>query len=373
MKKPARILVSGMALDNNRGGVETYIMNIYRHCDRDMLQFDFAYNSKRKMAYADEIRTMGGHIFQIPRIRDGAVAHYKGYQNVYGTHHYIGAYFATGAKLRNLDFFRYAKKFQVPIRVLHSHNNSEMPVSKADQWRERYVERHMDQYVNQYFACSEEAGKWMFGDRKFKVLANGIDTEQFSYQPEIRADVRRKYNLGGKLVVGTVGRLAEQKNPFYILEIFAELKKINPNTSFLHVGDGPLREPLEKRARELKIKEDYHFIGQTDQTAEYLNAMDVFLLPSKFEGFPMVLVEAQSAGLPCFVANNITHDCKLTNNMYFLDINRRPSDWAYKVNQIDPDNRKDQTSFIINAGYDIHQTAKKFQDYFLSALPVPFN
>lgn len=367
MKEPERILINGLSRDEVKGGVESYVINLYRHCDRQKLQFDFISSNNKKMAYAEEIQDLGGRIFQIPRIRDGAIAHYRGLHYVYSSQHYAGAYYATGVKLLNLDFFKYAKKYDVPVRVLHSHNSAQMPVSALDKWREENVEHRMDKYINTYFACSKEAGKWMFGSRPYTVLSNGIDTQQFLYQQDKRSELRKQYRLDGKLVVGTVGRLAKEKNPFYILEIFAELKKINSNVVFLHVGDGPLRGQLEKKAQELEIENEYHFVGQTDRVTDYLNTMDVFLLPSKFEGFPIVLIEAQSAGLPCFVSNNITHDCKLTDRLYFLDINRKPSDWAYKVNQIDPNKRKDQSSIIVNAGYDIHQTAQKFQNYFLSA------
>lgn len=370
MKKPERILVNGLSRDESKGGVESYVINLYRHCDRRKLQFDFVNSSNDKLAYAEEIQEFGGHIFKIPRIRDGAAAHYQGLHCVYSSQHYAGAYYASGLKLKNLDFFKYAQKYNVPVRALHSHSSAEMHVSVLDQLREKYVELRMDNYINTYFACSKEAGKWMFGSRPYTVLSNGIDTRKFMYQPDTRCEMRKRYNLDKKLVLGTVGRLTEEKNPFYTLQIFSELKKINPNVAFLHIGDGSLRDQLEKRASELNIEKDYRFVGQTDKVADYLNAMDVFLLPSKYEGFPIVLVEAQSTGLSCFVANNITHDCRLTDKLYFLDINRKPADWAWKINQVNPDNRKDQTSVITNAGYDIRQTAQEFQDYFLSAVSL---
>lgn len=364
-KKPERIIIGGLSRDEVKGGIESYVINLYRNCDRQKLQFDFVNTSNKKLAYAEEIQDLGGHIFQVPRIRDGLTEHYRGLRRLYSSGHYIGAYYAAGEKLKNLDFFKYAKKYNVPVRALHSHGTKEEFVSKTDKLREIIVDHEMDRYINTYFACSKEAGKWMFRSRLYSVLPNGVDTHQFKYRPDKRMEMRKQYNLEGKLVLGTVGRLAEGKNPYYMLEIFTELKKINPNSAFLYIGDGPLRGQLEQRVQDLGIQEDYYFIGQTDRVADYLNAMDAFLLPSFHEGFPIVLVEAQATGLPCFVANIITRDCKLTDRMYFLNTNRKPSEWAYKINQIEPDHRKDQSSVIENAGYDIHQTAQEFQNYFL--------
>lgn len=367
MNKPKRLLIGGLSDKAHQGGMENYVMDLYRHCDHQKLQFDFINSNQNAMAYRDEILSMGGRIFNIPLLRDGMAAHYKGLHYVYSSTHYLGAYFQSALKMKNLDFFKFAKRYRVPLRMLHSHNSTEDSPSLFDQLREKNVDRIIDRYVNMYLACSKEAGKWMFGERPFTVIPNSIDTDKFSYQPYLRKKIREKYHLQGKLVLGTVGRLTEAKNPFYIMQIFSELKKQNPNVAFLHVGDGPLMERLKKKAVELNIKDDYFFIGQSDQVVDFLNAMDVFLLPSRYEGFPIVLVEAQSTGLPCFVADNIPVECRLTDDMYFIGIDNPPSTWAAQINQIFPCPRKDQSATVADAGYDIHRTAQRFQNYILKS------
>lgn len=367
MKKAKRILIGGLSDQAHQGGMENYVMDLYRHCDRQKLQFDFINSNQKAIAYRDEILAMGGHIFNVPLLRNGMAAHYKGLHYAYSSTHYLAAYFQSALKMKNLDFFKYAKHYHVPLRILHSHNSTETSPSLFDQFREKNTDRAIDRYVNINFACSKEAGKWMFGEKPFTVIPNSIDTDKFSYQPNLRKRIREKYNLKGKLVIGTVGRLTEAKNPFYIMQIFSVLRKQNPNVAFLHVGDGPLMEELKKKATELNIADDYYFIGQSNQVVDYLNAMDAFLLPSKYEGFPIVLVEAQSTGLPCFVADNIPIECKLTDNMYFIGINKSPAIWAAEINRISSYPREGQSAIVANAGYDIHQTAHNFQNYILKS------
>lgn len=367
MAEPKRILIGGFSDKQKQGGLETYVMSLYRHFDREKIQLDFIDTNKKRMAHAAEIHEMGGRIYRIPIVRDGVIAHYQGLHSVYTANHYIGASYQCNVKLKNPDFFKYAWKYHVPLRMIHSHNSTEDDPSLINRLREQYTDNQLSRYVNTFFACSEEAGRWMFGERPFHVVPNCIDTSEFSFQPERRSLIRRKYNLGDRFVIGTVGRLMDAKNPFYLLDIFSELRKINPEAVFLHIGEGELKEELIKRSHELHIEDRYHFIGATRHVADYMSAMDAFVLPSRHEGFPIVLVEAQSTGLPCFVADNVTKSCKLADEMYFIGIEEEPFVWAEKINQVKREQRHNQSQIIREAGYDIGQNALKMQNFLLRA------
>lgn len=362
--KAKRVLIAGCT--DTKGGLETYIMGLYRNIDRSRLQFDFLQLQKDEIAYAEEIRKMGGNIFKLPMIRDDFSGHYKSLKRIFSQCDYAGVYFQFNRKPVSLDTFQYARKAGVPHRVIHSHNSTESKMSRLHVLREKIAETSMDRYVTDYFACSEQAGRWMFGDRDFTVIKNSIDTDIFCFHQEKRDKLRENMNLTGKIVLGTVGRLEDAKNPFFLIDIFKEIHKKNPDTVFLHIGTGSYENDMAAKLKEYGLEESYLLLGQKKEIADYMNVMDMFLLPSKHEGFPFVLVEAQATGLKCLIADNITDTCDLTGNVEFLPIDRGTAVWEKAISDNFRYERTDQKEAIIRQGYDIHVAAQQIQDFFLS-------
>lgn len=362
--KAKRVLIAGCT--STKGGLETYIMGLYRNIDRSLLQFDFLQLEKEEIAYAEEIRKMGGRIFKLPMIRDDILGHYKCLKKIFSQCNYAGVYFQFNRKPVSLDTFQYARKAGVPHRVIHSHNSTEAKMSRLHILREIAAEKSMDRYVTDYFACSEQAGCWMFGDRNFTVIKNSIDTDVFCFNQEKRNKLRENMNLTGKTVLGTVGRLEDAKNPFFLIEIFKEVHKKNPDTVFLHIGTGIYEKDMMTKLKEYGLEESYLLLGQKKDIADYMNVMDMFLLPSRHEGFPFVLVEAQATGLKCLIADNITGTCDLTGNVEFLSIDCGTAVWEEAISDHMGYERTDQKEAIIRQGYDIHVAAKQIQDFFLS-------
>ncbi len=361
--EPKRILIGGFT--EGRGGMETYIMDIYRHCDRTKLQFDFLNFHTFDIAYKEEIEELGGCIYYIPLKSVDMKMHYQALKQLFLENSYCGVYYQCNHKLVSLDVFKIAKKHGVKKRVVHSHNSTHKPGSFMHRLREKVTEMQFPKYVTANFACSKNAGKWMFGNREYTVIRNGIDTSVFAFHQEKREQLRREMGIYRQLVIGTVGRLVEAKNPEYMLEIFKILHEQNPNTVFLHVGDGNLRERMKKKIVEYGLQDRYLLLGMQSNVADYLCAMDIFLLPSIHEGFPFVLVEAQATGLPCLVADNITKDCDLTGNMTFISNQEQPNVWAKKIQEIDISNRQCGVEQIQRQGYDVNTVAMQIQDYFL--------
>ena len=324
-----RVLIGG--LTGNCGGLETYIMSIYRRVDREKIQFDFLNYYTPDLAFEEEIKMLGGHIYRVPMKREGIFKHYKVLNNIFGSTQYSGVYLQCNRKLESLDTLRLAKRFGVKHRVIHSHNSTQKATSFLNNIRIWLTEKNMDRYATGYFACSEDAGKWMFGDKKYTVINNSIDTTVFNYDINKRNAIREQYKLSDQTVLGSVGRLEEQKNPEYLIEVFRAVHEKNPNTVFLHIGDGPKLEELQCTVKKYGLENSYLLLGKKDNVSDYLNAMDAFLLPSRYEGFPIVLVEAQATGLPCYVADNITRSCDLTGGMQFLSISDSPEIWADAV------------------------------------------
>lgn len=360
-----RVLICGFT--ENMGGMETYVMNIYRHLDRSQLQFDFLKFHDIKLAFTEEIEKLGGEIFFIPMKRENYKEHYQKLRKLFLENNYAGIYYQCNHKLVSLDLFKYAKKNGVSKRVVHSHNSAQEPTSFLHRIREKRVENKFDQYITDCFACSEEAGRMMFGNRNFTVIKNSVDSTVFCMNKSARDKIQKELDIQNKLVIGTVGRLSNAKNPFYILEIFKALHNREPESAFIHIGEGEYRDALETKIREYQLEECYHLMGKKSNVVDYLNAMDIFLLPSKFEGFPFVLIEAQATGLPCVISNTVTKACDLTGKNGYLSIEESPEVWADYLLKLDISTRESETDCIRAKGYDIRQVAKQIQDFFVLA------
>lgn len=351
-----RVLICGFT--ETKGGMEAYIMNLYRNIDRTNIQFDFLKVFEGEFPFEEEICSLGGKIYFVPRKRDDFTRHYRDMDKLFRENRFCAVYYQTCRKLKSLDVFKYAKKYGVPIRAIHSHNTKEN-ASKVDKIRQIIVEQQRDKYVNRLFACSEEAGKWMFGEKNYKVIDNGIDLQKFTYNEEVRNRTRQELGIGDKVVVGTVGRLTDVKNPQFCLELFDKLQSDVDNSVFLHIGAGTLMSSIQKSVERKGLQHKYRLLGEQSNIAELMNAMDIFLLPSKYEGFPFVLVEAQAVGLPCIVSDIITEKCDLIGNMKFLPLNVEC--WKKAILDTYTMEREDKSKVVREKGYDVKQIVMELE------------
>lgn len=364
MDNMRHILIAG--LTENKGGLESYIMNIYRNCDRDKVQFDFAVFGDKKIAYTDEIKSLGGRVFHIPRKKQSVKEHYGMMKKIFENTPYEAVYFQFNMKPLSLDLFRYAKKYGVKKRIIHSHNTTEPKMSVKDRIREKLADMKLDKYVNYRFACSYDAGKWMFGNRDYKVIPNCVNCDDFKYDTDRRNAKRRELGLENKYVIGTVGRLQPAKNPEYIIDIINECVKIDKECVLVHIGDGNLKDNINNKVEKLHLEDNVKMLGARTDISEFMNAMDAFILPSLHEGFPIVLVEAQATGLRCYVADNITRDCNITGNVKYLPIDVTPEVWAETIAQDKDIERRDMSDIVRKKGYDIKTMAEEMEKFFLS-------
>lgn len=253
-----------------------------------------------------------------------------------------------------------AKLAGVKVRIAHSHNTTCDHV-KVDKILRPFFTR----WCNVGFACGKEAGEWMFPTKSFSVISNGIDLEKFQYDEAVRNQMREMFGLEGKFIVGHVGRFSEQKNHFKLIDIFAELSKIYPESKLVLVGDGELKSSIVRRAEKEEL--DVLFVGLSDEVEKWLQAMDIIVFPSLFEGLPLGLVEAQAAGLPCILSNTISPATKITDLVEFVKLEDKPSMWceAIKRNK-DKFNRKDRIANvkkqIKNAHFDIKVNCQELEE-----------
>lgn len=274
------------------------------------------------------------------------------------------------ASSKNFILLKYAKKNNIPIRIAHSHNidfQTKNPIKKIIG---NVLKLPLKKYATDYFACSYLAGEWLFGkenikNNKVKVIHNAVDYDKFALNKEIRNKVRKEFNIkNDEILIGNVGRFTNQKNHTFLIDICNEMIKINPKVKLIMVGIGEKEEETKTKVKELGIEKNVIFAGFRNDVNEIMQAMDVFLLPSLYEGLPVVGVEAQASGLPCFMSEGvITEEVKITNNVYFISLNKSPKEWAKIIIESDL-TRKNTKNDLKKAGYFIEDTANELMEFY---------
>ena len=350
----------------NRGGLETMIMNYYRHIDRSKIQFDFLVHRSNMADYDEEILSMGGKIYRLSSLNpldprylrslDTFFAEHKEYRIV---HCHLDC--MAGIPLK------YAKKHGVPVRIAHSHSSSQ--TKDAKYILKLFYKRNIVKYANRLFACGDDAGKWMFGTDDFTVLNNAIDAASYSYCAETARSVRAGFGISNHaLIVGHVGRFCPPKNHVFIIQIFAEILKKRSDAVLLLVGEGELRAETERQAEELGVRQSVIFAGLRSDVPELLQAMDVFLFPSLYEGLPLSMVEAQAAGLPCLISDKVPIECKKTDLVQQISLEESPEVWANAVLSAADTQRKNTLEDIRRSGFDVRENARWLQDFYFGVV-----
>ena len=363
-----RVLIAGMT--HEVGGMENYVINLYRQIDRNVIQFDFINDSPgNKIPFQDEIEALGGRVFDVPMIHKGPLQHYVRLHQIFSNTEYKAVHYNVSWNIRNVDVFQFAKRHHVPIRILHVHttSNENGNTTGIQKLREDRAFKLKDRLITHRFACSESAGKWMFGDYPFEVVPNGIDTDRFDYNPSVRQEIRAKNGVTNETIYGTVARLYKVKNPLFLVDIFYEIHKLQPNSKFWHIGGGGLQEEMEKKILALGLSNSYCLLGRKDNVPDYLNAMDFFIFPSLFEGFGISLLEAQNSGLKCLASDTIPEAVNVTGNVLFYSLKHDAKHWAEVAVRNSRYNRESGKISLINAHYSIVQTAADFQNLILSS------
>lgn len=367
MTKPIRIL--HVVVNMNRGGAETLIMNLYRNIDRSEVQFDFL--TCKEGVFDPEIKELGGIVHRIPYVSDaGHFGYIKSLNHFFSNN---SDYQIVHTHLNQMSglVVRTAKKHGIKYCITHSHNTGGEGsfLAKGYKW---YSSLYIPFNSDFTFACSEAAAKWLFGSKAnhVKLLNNGIEPELFRYSPEVRKIKRNELGIyDAQLVIGHIGRFTKQKNHQFLIGIFADLVKRRPDSILLLCGDGVLRKEIESRVEELNIQENVKFLGVRSDVNQLLQAFDVFLFPSFHEGLPVTLIEAQAAGVPCMISDEITDEVDLGLGLIkYLNINSIDL-WVSELKSFKSDQR-DLNHIKINQirerGYDIKSTSSWLQDFYLS-------
>ncbi len=306
------------------GGVESVVMNYYRNIDKTKYQFDFLCDSDSKNIPYQEIENLGGKVILIPPYQKI----FK-YQKVLKKILKENNYQIVHSHINTLSIFPLyaAKKSQVPIRIAHSHSTSSKKEIKRNLIK-NILKPFSKLYATDYFCCSKLAGIYQFSKKTYEngqvyLLNNAIDINKYSYNKKIRQSKRKELGIKPtNIVIGHIGRFITQKNHIFLVDTFYEILKTNPNYLLVMIGQGPLQKNIQKKIEKLNISQNVLLLGQRNDVHELLQAIDIFLLPSLYEGLPLSLIEAQTASLPCLISNNITKEAKILNTTHYLKLDK---------------------------------------------------
>lgn len=330
MNDPVRILHIFSALDS--GGVSNFVMNLYRELDTEKIQFDFAMTLGVPALYDDEVLARGGRIFYF----DTSKSIIKNLRRIFqenGPFHAVHShvFFYSGFVMAE------AKKAKVPVRIAHAHNAY---TGESRSFPRRAYELGMQMLIRIYathlLGCSEKACRYVFGDRIMKdpraaVIPDGIDCSRFAFNPDVRNKVREEYGLHGKYVVGHVGHFNPAKNHRKILSIFQAVFQQRRDAMLLLVGDGELEQQVRHHTEELGLTDRVIFAGAHKDVERFYQAMDVFLFPSRFEGFGMAMIEAQAGGLACVASDIVPEETNIDGRAVYLPLKAADSIWANRI------------------------------------------
>ena len=351
------------------GGVEAVIMNYYRHINHDKIQFDFICDNDSTNIPYEEIEKMGGKVLLIPPYQD-VVKYHKELKKVLQD----GNYRVVHSHINTLSVFSLcaAKCAGVPVRIAHSHSTTNKKEKKKNLMKQ-VLRPFSKVFATDYMCCSELAGRWLFGDKEYNkenvyLLNNAIDLEKFKYDESLKKKKRKELGIkNSTLVIGHIGRFVAQKNHDFLIDIFNEIHKQNADSILLLAGQGPLVENIKNKVKELQLEDNVKFLGQRRDANELYQAFDVFLLPSLYEGLPVVGVEAQAAGLLCYLSDDMTKETKVLDITKFMSLNNTPEEWADNIlDNVKKYKRIDTSKEMTAKNFNIKEEAKKLEEYYLN-------
>ena len=340
----------------DRAGAETMMMNYLRNINRDKIQMDFLINRPDRADYEDEIEQLGSHVYHMCPLYPGKFGRYKREFRQFLTEHPEYQIIHSHLEERSYFALKIAKQMGIPVRIVHAHSvprhfNIKMPV------RLWFRHKLKGTYTHR-FACGEEPAKWLYGTDKCVeleevanksvagdiardstvIMKNAIDTRKFVYDEQVRRAVRKRLKIkNDTLVIGHVGRFTYEKNQTFLIDIFKNVNKMHPDSRLLLIGGGKPKEEIEtkeavrKKVQEMGLSSKVKFLGVRDDVNQLMQAMDILVMPSTSEGFPVTLVEAQAAGLRCLVSDVVTYQCNVTEEMQYMSLDEDAQEWANKI------------------------------------------
>ena len=322
-------------------GIGMSLLNYYRNIDSSIIQMDFLVPNLIEENLKKEFTSKGNKVFELSykgekMHQTRPILYCRKLYKILKEEKYDIVHVHGSSSMLFMQLFT-AKLAGIKIRIAHSRNTS-----SDHNFLHKLFKPFFRILYTDAFACGKEAGEWLFGKNKtVTIIPNGKDCEMFEFKPSIREKYRKNYNIENKKVIGHIGNFNYQKNHEFLIKVFYELTKINEDYYLVLAGKGTLENEIHKQVKELGIEDKVLFLGQisVDEVSKWLNAMDIMVFPSRFEGFPNVLIEWQISGLPCVISDTITKDVKVTELVKFIQLDKEPKEWAEIINNVEIKNR----------------------------------
>ena len=352
----------------NRGGLETMLMNYYRKIDRSKIQFDFMTNRSDRGHYDNEIEALGGRIYRMSPIKPGNYRKYFKELDKFFNEHKEYKVIHSHINENSGFVLRSAKNAGISCRIAHNHVSG-LGIDYKFPFR-MYARLVLKNSVNNYFACSNESAKWLFGknifeNKEVKILKNSVDTDIFRYDKKKSDEIKKQLEIENKFVLGHVGRFNTSKNHNFLIDVFNEIHKINNNSVLLLVGEGKLKNKLKNKVTKLNLDKHVKFLGLRSDIDKIMSSMDVFVFPSKFEAFPVTLVEAQAIGLKCIVSTGVPEEVNVTNTIKFIELSESPQKWAEIICNCNSE-KYNSEKIIREQGYDINENVQWISNFYIN-------
>lgn len=371
MNKKIRVLHFSIA--NTKGGVTQYILNLWKYIDRSRFQFDFVTFSAF-LDFEEQLIFDGGKVYHVSVYAEQDKKQFCQEIRVILKNKYDIVHLHTGS-WGSFMLEKLAKEENVPRIIIHSHNSDVhnlYGLTREEARRRHFMLREQlnENMATDYWACSDVAAEWLYGDKiskeKIVIMKNAIDLEQFQFNVAIRQKMRKELDLDDKLVIGHIGRFVYQKNHEFLIRVFSEVCQERNNIVLLLIGVGELENDIKGMVDNLGLKNKVKFMGKRNDVPELLQAMDVFCLPSRFEGLPIVLLEAQAADLVCIVSDTITRQVVINDNVNFLPFDIEL--WKREIEKYSTrwHERTDKEMKFIHSEYNINYQIKKIEDAYAS-------
>lgn len=330
------------------GGIENFIMNLYRSINREEYQFDFILQSKEEGYFEKEIKELGGNIYKIPRIEKQPLKHLTELRKILKSNEYIAFHRHTDNSVNFMDL-AIAQSVNIKNVIVHSHTTSH-----SKEALNKICRPLLYSFADEHLACGQAAGEWLFGNKKFKIIKNGMQLEKYEYSEEKRNLCREKFGFSSTdIVIGHVGRFSDVKNQKFLIEVFEKISKLNEQYKLIFCGDGELRGELSLYCKENGLDGKVIFLGVRRDINEILQAMDLFAFPSKYEGLGIALIEAQLTSLPCLISKNIPKEALYNNNILQLGIEESDKEeWCKQI-----------VAFPITTAYRSYKNEKLYNEY----------
>ena len=346
-----------------RGGLETMLMNYYRHIDRSKVQFDFLVHREFEADYDEEVKALGGRIYHVSRLVPWSRKYKAELKHFFKSHPEYKIVHVHQDCLSSVAL-QCAKECGIPVRIAHSHSSSAVKNIKYP--IKLYYMKKIPRVATHLFACGKQAGDWMFSGKKYIIIRNAIDTERYLYTSTVDENVREELGLSGKNVIGHVGNFTPAKNHIFLLEIFREILKKSPNSMLLLVGGGAGFVSVKEKAESMGIADNVVFAGIRSDVNRLMQAMNVFVFPSLYEGLPVTMIEAQASGMQCIISNRVSKECMVTKELVTRKkLSDSADNWANYVLQKSEKMHENHIKEIADAGYDINVAAKQLEQFYI--------